>query len=100
VVKWRGRKWTHTEKFKKCSLLKILNSLFSKERLLELFFLSFFSMLLFLSLFLCSVSLLSMNSGIFEMFEEKTFFSNFVSNGMKVATPRFMNIEELRIISR
>jgi hypothetical protein len=35
-------------------------------------------MLLFLSFFLCSVSLLRMNSGIFEMFEEKIiFFFNF-----------------------
>jgi hypothetical protein len=31
-------------------------------------------MLLFLSFFLCSVSLLRMNSGIFKIFEEKTIF--------------------------
>jgi hypothetical protein len=31
-------------------------------------------MLLFVSFFLCSVSLLRMNSEIFEMFEEKTIF--------------------------
>jgi hypothetical protein len=48
-------------------------SFFKRERLLELFFLSLFSMLLFL-FFLCSVSLLRMNSGIFEMCEEKTIF--------------------------
>jgi hypothetical protein len=57
-------------------------------------------MLLSLSFFLCSVSLLRMNLGIFEMFEEKTFFSNFLSNGMEVATPRFVKLGELRKIYR
>jgi hypothetical protein len=40
-----------------------------------------------------------MNSGIFEMFEEKIiFFSIFLSNGMEVATQRFMKLGELRKI--
>jgi hypothetical protein len=31
--------------------------------------------------------------GVFETFEEKTnLFSNFLSNGMEVATPRFMKL--------
>jgi hypothetical protein len=51
-----------------------------------------------LSLFLCFVSLLRINSGIFEMFEEKTKKSNFLSNGMEVATPRFIKLGELRKI--
>jgi hypothetical protein len=62
---------SHGNFFKMFSPLNILNSpFFKRERLLELFFLSLFlSMLLFL-FFLCSISLLRMNSGIFEMFEE------------------------------
>jgi hypothetical protein len=80
------------------SPLKILNFPFSKERLLELLFLSLFSMLLFSLFFRCSVSLFRMSSGIFEMFEEKTIFLNFHSNGMEVATPRFMKLGELRKI--
>jgi hypothetical protein len=67
---------------------------FKRERLLELFFLS-----LFLFLFLCSVSLLKKNSGIFEMFEEK-IISSFLSNGMEVTKPRFMKLGELRKIYR
>jgi hypothetical protein len=38
-----------------------------------------------------------MNSGIFEMFEEK-IISNFLSNGMEVATPRFIKLGELQKI--
>jgi hypothetical protein len=79
---------SHEKVLKMFSPLKILNSPLSKERLLELFFLSLF--------FLCSVFLLRMNSGIFEMFEERTnVFSNFLSNGMEVDTPRFMKLGEL-----
>jgi hypothetical protein len=83
------------------SPLKVSNSLISKERGFCSFssFL-FFSMLLSPSFFLFSVSLLRMNSGIFKMFEEKTFFSNVLSNGMEVATPRFMKLGELRKIYR
>jgi hypothetical protein len=48
---------------------------FKRERLFELFFLCFFFYASFsFSFFLCSVSLLRMNSGIFEMFEVKTIF--------------------------
>jgi hypothetical protein len=36
---------------------------------------------------------------IFEMFEEK-IISNFLSNGMEAATPRFMILGELRNIYR
>jgi hypothetical protein len=66
---WSGKiEWekmdSHEKVLKMFSPLKILNSPLSKERLLELFFLSLF--------FLCSVFLLRMNSGIFEMFEERT----------------------------
>jgi hypothetical protein len=39
-----------------------------------------------------------MNSRIFEMSEEKTIFSNFLSNGMEVVTPRFMKLGELQKI--
>jgi hypothetical protein len=55
-------------------VLKMLNSPFSKERdfwsFLYLFGYAFFS----LFLLLCSISLLRMNSGIFEIFEDKTIF--------------------------
>jgi hypothetical protein len=40
-----------------------------------------------------------MNSGVFEMFENKTFKKN-LSNGMEVATPRFMKLGESRKIYR
>jgi hypothetical protein len=40
-----------------------------------------------------------MNLGISEMFEEK-FFSNFLSNGMEVATPKLMKSGELQKIYR
>jgi hypothetical protein len=39
-----------------------------------------------------------MNLGIFEMFEKKVIFSNFLSNGIEVATSRFMKLRELRKI--
>jgi hypothetical protein len=59
------------------SPLKILNSLFSKER----DFCSFSSILLFsyasFPLFLCSVSLLMMNSEIFESLTRKQFHTFF-----------------------
>jgi hypothetical protein len=54
--------------------LKILNSPFSKQRLLELFFLSLFFYAYFSLFFPFFISLLRMNSGIFEMFQEKTIF--------------------------
>jgi hypothetical protein len=81
-------------------VLKMLNSPFSKERdfwsFLYLFGYAFFS----LFLLLCSISLLRMNSGIFEIFEDKTIFSNFLSNGLEVATPRFVKLGELWKIYR
>jgi hypothetical protein len=80
---------SHKKVLKIFSTLKILNSPFSKERDLWSFssFLSFFSFFLYASFspfFLCSVSLLRMNSGIFEMFEEKTIcFQTFFQMGWK-----------------
>jgi hypothetical protein len=71
--KMEGEKMdSHGKVLKMFSPLKILNSPFSKYREFWSFssFL-FFSMLLSLSFFLCSVSLPRMNSRIFEMFEEK-----------------------------
>jgi hypothetical protein len=65
---------SHRKVLKMFSPLKILNSPFQKRKTFVAFLpLSFFyaSFSLF---FLCSVSLLRMNSGIFEMFEEKTIF--------------------------
>jgi hypothetical protein len=57
---------------------------FKRERLLELFFLSPFFYASFSLFFLFSVSLLRMNSGIFEMFEEKTIvFQTFFQMGWK-----------------
>jgi hypothetical protein len=92
---------SHGKVLKMFSPLKILNSPFSKERDFWGFSSFLFYFYAFLSLFfLCFVSLLRMNSRIFEMFEEKTFFSNFLSNGMEVATPRFMKLEELWKIYR
>jgi hypothetical protein len=89
---------SHKKVLKTFSPLKILNSPFSKERDFWSFS-SFFSMLLFSLFFLFSISLLRMNLGISEMFEEK-FFSNFLSNGMEVATPKFMKSGELQKIYR
>jgi hypothetical protein len=40
-----------------------------------------------------------MNLGFFEMFDEN-FFPKFLSNGMEVATPRFMKLRELWKIYR
>jgi hypothetical protein len=57
---------SHRKVLKMFSPLKALNSPLSKDRLLELFFLSLF--------FLCSISLSRLNTGIFEMFEDKTIF--------------------------
>jgi hypothetical protein len=77
VVKLRGENRLTRKSFENVfSSQHIEFPFFKTERLLELFFLSLFSMLFF-SLFLCSDSLLRMNSRIFEMFEEKkiqTFF--------------------------
>jgi hypothetical protein len=41
-----------------------------------------------------------MNSGIFAMFEDKTIFSIFLSNGMEVAISRFIKLGELQKIYR
>jgi hypothetical protein len=63
--KMEGEKMdSHEKVLKMFSPLKILNSPFSKETFGAFLPFSFFSMLLFL-FFLCSVSLLRMNSGIF-----------------------------------
>jgi hypothetical protein len=81
---------SHIKVLKIFSPLKILNSTFQKRETFgaflpfSLFFYASFSLF-----FLCSISLLRMNSGIFEMFEEKTIFSNFLSNGMDLCMPRF-----------
>jgi hypothetical protein len=93
---------SHGNVLKMFSYQNIEYPFFKRERLLELFLLSFFFLSFFFSLFLfflCSVSLLRMNSGIFEMFEEK-IISNFLSNGMEVATPRFIKLGELQKIYR
>jgi hypothetical protein len=83
-AKMEGEKMdSYGKVLKMFSPLKILNSPFSNERDFWSFSsFIFFSMLLFL-FFLCYVSLLRMNSGIFEMFKEKTFFQTFFQMGWK-----------------
>jgi hypothetical protein len=94
VVKWRWRKKSFKNVF---SSQNIEFPFFKRDRLLEIFLpFSFFSMLLFLR----PISLLRMKSGIFEIFEEKTIFSNFLSNRMEVDTPRLMKLGELWKIYR
>jgi hypothetical protein len=87
---------SHGKVLKMFSPLKILNSPFSKEKV----FWRFSSFLFFasFSFFLCSF-LFRMNLGFFEMFDEN-FFPKFLSNGMEVATPRFMKLKELWKIYR
>jgi hypothetical protein len=81
-VKWRGRKWTHMEKFWKCFLLsKYWIPLFQKRETFRAFLPLFF---FYASFSLCFISLLRMNLGIFEMFEEKIiFFQTFFQMGWK-----------------
>jgi hypothetical protein len=88
VVKWRGGNGLTRESFENVfSPQNIEFPFFRRERLLELFFLSPFFYAPFCLFFPRSISLLMMNSGIFQMFEEKTIFLKFLSNGMEVATP-------------
>jgi hypothetical protein len=77
---------SHGNVLKMFSPLKILNSPLSKER-------NFWSFSSF-----PFVSLLRMNSKIFEMFEEKIIFSNFLSNRIEVAPPKFILLGELQKI--
>jgi hypothetical protein len=97
VVKWRGRKWTYTEKFWKCLLLsKYWILLFQKRETFGAFLPFSFFLCFFFSLF--SMLRLFIDDELrdfWNVWGENNFF-NFLSNGMEVATPRFMKLGELQ----
>jgi hypothetical protein len=95
--KMEGEKMdSHGKVLRIISPIIILNSPFLKERLLELFFISLF-FLCFFSLFFSMLHLFIEDElrDFWNVWGENNFFANFLSNGMEVATPRFMKLGEL-----
>jgi hypothetical protein len=87
---------SHKKVLKMFSPLKILNSPFSKER----DFWSFSFSLFFYASFCLFFSMLRLFiedelRDLWNVWGENKFFSNFLSNGMEVATLRFMKLGEL-----